>query len=82
MVAKKGKKKKREKRKGKDDTTLIRSNLTHFNLIFYGPARTEEKMAITRDLWIHPSTLVPTKFTSNYESMPKSSDSPWEWTNP
>ncbi len=30
-------------------------------------------MVITRELWIHPSTLVQAKFTSNYKSMPKSS---------
>ncbi len=75
---KKGRKKKRKKRKGKDDRMLIRSDLTYFNLIFCGPERTEEKMAITMDLWIHPSTFIPAKFTSNYGLMPKSSGSPWE----
>jgi hypothetical protein len=43
MVAKKRRKKKRKKRKGKDDRTLIRSNLTIFNLFFCGPEWTEEK---------------------------------------
>jgi hypothetical protein len=57
-------KKKKEKRKtGKDDRTLIRSNLTIFNLIFCGPEQTEGKW----DLWIHPSTLVPSKFTSTLD---------------
>jgi hypothetical protein len=66
MVAKK--KRKKEKREtGKDDRTLIRSNLTIFNLIFCGPERAEEKMVSTRDLWIHPSTLVPAKFTSTMD---------------
>jgi hypothetical protein len=85
LVAKeKRKKEKREKGKGKDDRMLIRSYLTYFSLIFCGPERTEEKMAITRDLWIHPSTLIPAKFMSNYGLTPKSSGSgsPWEWTNP
>jgi hypothetical protein len=48
---------------GKDDRTLIRSNLTIFNLIFCGPEWTEEKW----DLWVHPSTLVPAKFTSTMD---------------
>jgi hypothetical protein len=43
MVAKKRRKKKRKKRKGKDDRTLIRSNLTYLNLIFCGPEWAEEK---------------------------------------
>jgi hypothetical protein len=55
---------KTEKREtGKDDRTLIRSDLTIFNLIFCGPERTEEKW----DLWIHPSTRVPAKFLSNMD---------------
>ncbi len=37
--------------------------MTIFNLIFCGPERTEEKW----DLWIHPSTLVPAKFTSTMD---------------
>jgi hypothetical protein len=37
------------------------------------------KMALTRELWIHPSTLVGAKFTSNYGLMPKSSGNPWDW---
>jgi hypothetical protein len=50
------KKKNKEKRKDKDDRMLIRSDLIYFNLIFCGPERIEEKMAITRDLdtSIHP----------------------------
>jgi hypothetical protein len=43
MVAKKEERQKREKRKGKDDRTLIRSNLTYLNLIFCGPEWTKEK---------------------------------------
>jgi hypothetical protein len=43
MVAKKRRNKKRKKRKGKDDRTLIKSDFTLFNLIFCGPERTEEK---------------------------------------
>jgi hypothetical protein len=35
--------KKRKKRKGKNDRTLTRSNLTYFDLIFCGPEQTEEK---------------------------------------
>ncbi len=54
----KKRKKKRKKRKKKDDRMLIRSNATYFNLIFCDPEWTEEKMAITRDLWIHSSTLI------------------------
>jgi hypothetical protein len=42
MVAKK-KKDKRKKRKGKDDRTLIISNLPYYNLIFCGLEWTEEK---------------------------------------
>jgi hypothetical protein len=60
---KKEERKKEKKRKGKDDRTLIRSNLTILNLIFCSPERTEEKW----DLWIHPSTLVPAKFTSTMD---------------
>jgi hypothetical protein len=56
----KRRKKKRKREMGKDVRTLIRSDLTIFNLIFYGPERTEEKW----DLWIHPSNLVPAKLTS------------------
>jgi hypothetical protein len=58
MVAKK-EERKIKKRKGIDDRTLIRSNLTIYHLIFCGPEQTKEKMAITRDLWlwIHPTTL-------------------------
>jgi hypothetical protein len=36
-------------------------------------------MALKRELWIHPSTLVCAKFTSNYGLTPKSSGSPWDW---
>ncbi len=43
MVAKKRRKKIRKKRKGKDDRTLIRSDLTIFNLIICGPEWTVEK---------------------------------------
>jgi hypothetical protein len=39
-------------------------------------------MAITRELWIHPSTLVQAKYIIKYGSMPKGSGIPWEWTNP
>jgi hypothetical protein len=60
---KKKERKKDKREKGKDDRTLIRSNLTIFNLIFCGPEQTEEKW----DLWIHPSTLVPTKFMSTMD---------------
>jgi hypothetical protein len=35
-------------------------------------------MALTRELWIHPFTLVLAKFTSNYGSKPKNSGSPWD----
>jgi hypothetical protein len=59
----KRRKKKRKREMGKDDRTLIRSNLTIFNLIFCGPERTEENW----DLWIHPSTLVPSKFRSTMD---------------
>jgi hypothetical protein len=78
----KKKKEKRKKRKGKDDGTLIRSDLTYLTLIFCGPEWTEEKMAITREWRIHPSTLVRAKFTSNIGLTSKSSGSPWEKTNP
>jgi hypothetical protein len=71
-------KKKRKKRKRKDDRMLIRSDLTYLNLIFCGPEWTEEKIAITREIWTHQSTLVHAMFTSNYESMPKSRGSPWD----
>jgi hypothetical protein len=53
MVAKKEERKQERKRKGKDDRTLTRSNLTYSP----GPEQTQEEMAITRDLWIHPTTL-------------------------
>jgi hypothetical protein len=55
---------KKEKREtGKDDRMLTRSNLTIFKSIFCGPEWTEEKW----ELWIHPSTLVPSKFTSTMD---------------
>ncbi len=60
---KKEERKKEKRETGKDDRMLIRSDLTIFNLIFCGPERTEEKW----DLWIHPSTLVPAKFTSTMD---------------
>jgi hypothetical protein len=60
---KKEERKKENRVTGKDDKTLIRSDLTNFNLIFCGPEGTEEKW----DLWIHPSTLVPEKFTSTMD---------------
>jgi hypothetical protein len=43
MVAKKRQKKKREKRKWKDDRTLIKNANTYLNLIFCGPEWTDEK---------------------------------------
>ncbi len=43
MVAKKEERKKEKEKKRKDDTTLIRSDLAIFNLIFCGPEWTEEK---------------------------------------
>jgi hypothetical protein len=55
MVAKKEERKKEKREKGKDDRTLIRSNLTIFNLIFCGPEWTKEKwqsQGICR--YIHP----------------------------
>ncbi len=50
------KKKKRKKRKGKDDRTLIRSNLTYFDLTFCGPERIEKNGNHKRfvDTSIHP----------------------------
>jgi hypothetical protein len=57
MVAKEEERKKEKKRKGKDDRTLIRSDLTYLLLIFCGLERTKEEMEIMRDLWIHPTTL-------------------------
>jgi hypothetical protein len=54
MVAKK-KKEKKKKRTGKDDRTLIRSDLTFLNLIFWGPERTEEKWHSQGNYgYIHP----------------------------
>jgi hypothetical protein len=79
---KKNKNKKRKKRKGKDDRTLIRSNLTYLNLIFCGPEWTEEKIAITGELWIHPSTLVHAEYIIKYGPTPKGGGSLWEWANP
>jgi hypothetical protein len=57
------KEKKKKRETGNDDRTLIRSNLTIFNVIFCGPEWTEEKW----DLWIHQSTLVPAKFMSTMD---------------
>jgi hypothetical protein len=78
MVAKK---KKEKKRKGKDDRTLIKSNLTYLNLIFCGPERTEEKWHSQGSFgYIHP--LCMCKVTSNYGSLtPKSIGSPWDRKN-
>jgi hypothetical protein len=59
MVAKKEERNKEKKRNGKDDRTLIRSNLIYLNLIFCGPERTEEKWHSQGSYgYIHPPMYV------------------------
>ena len=59
MVAKKEERKKEKREKGKDDRTLIRSDLTYLNLIFYGPEWTEEKWHSQGSYgYIHPPLYV------------------------
>jgi hypothetical protein len=59
MVAKKEERKKEKREKGKDDRTLIRSDLTYLNLIFYGPEWTEEKWHSQGSSgYIHPPLYV------------------------
>jgi hypothetical protein len=53
------KKRKKKKKKGKDDRTLIRSDLTYLNLNFCGPERTEEKWQSQGSCgYIHPPISV------------------------
>jgi hypothetical protein len=40
------------------------------------------KMAIIRELWIHPSTLVHAEYMIKYGPTPKGGGSLLEWANP
>jgi hypothetical protein len=81
----KKKKEQREKRKWKDDRTLIKSNHTYLNLIFCGPEWMEEKGT-------HRGVIATSKYPCScrvcctYGPMPKGIGSlwehcQWEWLN-